>query len=75
MSKTPKDKDKDIPEVTAVGEVEAEAIHRLRLVPSPTKRYVRDSRLNPSIHLDRCDRIPYVRLDRNEIQNYEKKSK
>ena len=45
-----------------IKEVEEEAIHRLRPVPSPTKRYMRDSRLNPEIHLDR-NRIPIVKLD------------
>ena len=40
--------------------VEEEAIHRLRPIPSPQKRYVRNSQINPEIHLDRNDKIPYV---------------
>ena len=42
-----------------IKELEEESIHRLRPVPSPTKRYMRDSRLNPEIHLDRT---PTARL-------------
>ena len=56
-------------EVKVIEEVEEEAIHRLRPVPSPPKRYIRDSQLNPEIHLD-GGRIPVVRLDRNEVTNY-----
>ena len=54
--------------------VEEEAIHRLRPVPAPTERYIRDSQLNPEIHLDR-NRIPVVKLDRNEIVKYLKEMK
>ena len=49
--------------------IEEEAIHRLRPTPAPTERYIRDSQLNPEIHLDR-NRIPVVRLDRSEIAKY-----
>ena len=49
--------------------IEEEAIHRLRPTPAPTERYIRDSQLNPEIHLDR-NRIPAVRLDRSEIAKY-----
>ena len=59
----------------AEGVEEEEAIHRLRPIPSPQKRSVRDSQLNPLIHLDGSHWIPYVRLDRNEILNYEKNRK
>ena len=84
-----------------IKELEEESIHRLRPVPSPTKRYMRDSRLNPEIHLDRTpaerflsglsirvrdshlnpeihldrNRIPIVKLDRNEIAEYFKSKK
>ena len=44
--------------------IEEEAIHRLRPVPSPPKRYISDSQLNPEIHLDN-NRIPVVRRDRS----------
>ena len=54
--------------------IEEEAIHRLRPTPAPTERYVRDSQLNPEIHLDR-NRIPVVRLDRSEIAKYLKAEK
>ena len=49
--------------------IEEEAMHRLRPVPAPAERYVRESRLNPEIHLDR-NLIPVVRLDRAEVANY-----
>ena len=54
--------------------IEEEAIHRLRPVPSPPKRYISDSQLNPEIHLDN-NRIPVVRLDRSEVANYFKAQK
>ena len=54
--------------------VEEEAIHRLRPIPSPPIRNVRNSRMNPVINLDRND-IPYVRLDRREIANYLEQNK
>ena len=49
--------------------IEEEAIHRLMPVPPPQQRYIRDSQLNPVIHLDR-NRIPVVRIDRSEVENY-----
>ena len=51
---------------------EDEAIHRLRPSPSPAKRYVKNSGLNPHIHLDRGN-IAVVQLDRNDICRYQEK--
>ena len=41
--------------------------------PSPTKRYVGENLIVPRIHLERTRKIPYVSLDRYEIEKYESK--
>ena len=44
--------------------------NRLRQNPSPSKRYICESRLNPVIDLDRTKHIPIVRLNRSDVKSH-----
>ena len=43
---------------------------RLRQNPSPSKRYICESKFNPVIDLDRAEHIPIVRLDRLKVKSH-----
>ena len=43
---------------------------RLRQNPSPSKRYICESRFNPVIDLDRTKHIPIVRLNRSDVKSH-----